>query len=136
MAAKIVKNLLEIAIASIVTLILSLFLSIVGSGIGGIISYLIIKKANQEEIKGFKEAVVPLSLIAIISVVLFLIATSFFIRISDTLIGQIIQIDDLVAYDQYDKNENSIMLVISFVISVINISVFMLAAYLGSKIFR
>lgn len=133
MIAKIVKNLFEIAIASIITFILSLFFSIIGSVVGGVIAYLIIKKANPDEIKGFKEGVLLLSIIAIFSVTLFLVTTSFILKMADTPIGQMLRINDLTGYT---KNENAVLLIIGFIMSVINVSAFMLGAYASARVFK
>lgn len=132
--SNIFKNSFEIAISVIITLILSVFLAMLGSAVGGFISYLIIKKANSDEIKGFKQSIIPLSLIAVLSVILFFVTTSFFIKLSDTIIGQFLHLEYMLAAG--DKSDTAVIMMISIILGVINISVFMLSAYASSKIIR
>jgi uncharacterized protein YacL len=127
---------MEIAISLLITVILSMLFPFVGNVVGGFLTYLILKKANPDEIKSFKENIVKFAVIAILSAMLFFITALFFFRLQTTLTGQLLGIKSLFSMNYSDKNVESMYILVNLLLSSVNVPLFLFGVYIGSRIIK
>lgn len=128
--AEFTKNLIEIAISALVAFVLSIFFSILGAFIGGIIAYVIMKRANPESVSGFRDDIILFATIAIIFTALFIIATSFFLNAIEMPTYQLLGVKNLIINNE-GWNQAVIMSILNILIGALNIPAFMLGVYMA-----